>query len=311
MISPKRVGDLLREYFESATPENFRADVARYCPEAPSLESSEQIILTEDGIPLDKLGLSPAGTALIPLQGYVASALTGLTTEQRQLMFQVADTIVSVCKEFEIDIYEPRKRTDPVVHPDIPDYEVFLQDRQRVLDSDLLILLCHYASFGAGQELDFAYNALLPVVLISHHETRVSRMVTGMPSLKLHITYTEPDDLRNRLRQSLGEIRPILEERKLAFSAYDSNIVGMNIRRRREALELTREDIAANAEYVTVGILRQIEEHSDKVSNPSLIQLRQIAAILKTTVADLIEPDYSWLKTILEKSLSQLRGSES
>jgi hypothetical protein len=42
---------------------------------------------------------------------------------------------------------------------------------------------------------------------------------------------------------------------------------------------------------LTVAALRQIEDSDDRRSNPSLICLSQIAAILKTAVADLVEPD--------------------
>ncbi len=85
--------------------------------------------------------------------------------------------------------------------------------------------------------------------------------------------------------------RPILEQRKPAFAEYEVNVVGNNIRSLREELGLTREEVANNAPHLTVEILRHIEESVNRVSNPSLIQFREIATILKTTVADLVEPD--------------------
>ena len=42
---------------------------------------------------------------------------------------------------------------------------------------------------------------------------------------------------------------------------------------------------------LTVERLRVIEESGDKVSNPSLLELRALSTFLKTTVADLAEPD--------------------
>jgi len=86
-------------------------------------------------------------------------------------------------------------------------------------------------------------------------------------------------------------VRPILEERKMAFSEYDYNVVGNAVRALREALGLTREEVASRSPVVTVEHLRQIEESTDRVSNPTLVQLRQLASILNTTVADLVEPD--------------------
>ena len=120
-------------------------------------------------------------------------------------------------------------------------------------------------------------------------------MVTGIPAFKLSITYTEPEDLRRELRDGLIKVRPLLEERKMAFSAYRANIVGTKIRLLREELSLTREDVANVAPHLTVESLRQIEDSVDSESNPSLIQLREIATVLKTTVADLVEPDLSGL----------------
>ncbi len=66
---------------------------------------------------------------------------------------------------------------------------------------------------------------------------------------------------------------------------------GHHLRSLREALTLTRDEVASNARHLTVQALTHIEESVDRLSNPSLLQLREIAFILKTTVADLVEPD--------------------
>ena len=113
----------------------------------------------------------------------------------------------------------------------------------------------------------------------------------AQPSLKIEIEYSDPEELRVQLGEALGQVRPILEERKMAFSEYDYNVVGNAVRALREALGLTREEVASRSPVVTVEHLRQIEESTDRVSNPTLVQLRQLASILNTTVADLVEPD--------------------
>jgi transcriptional regulator with XRE-family HTH domain len=296
VVTPKKASDTLRKHFAEVSPEQFIQNVRRYSPELlqgnlPEAAPGEPE--TAGGTHGGQLVLFPQAVppARVPLQAYLACALTGLSPERRQLVFQLSDDITTICKEYDITVYEPRKKTDPVHHPEVPDTDVFRIDRQRVLSSDLLILLTHYASFGAGEELDFAYSALVPILMISHSENPVSRMVTGVPSFKLQIMYSEPEDLRRELHERLAEIRPILVERKLAFSEYDVNLVGEKIRLLREAHQLTREEIAAKAPQLTVELLRQIEEGTDHLSNPSLLHLRQIAAVLKTTVADLVEPD--------------------
>jgi transcriptional regulator with XRE-family HTH domain len=229
--------------------------------------------------------------APLRLSAYLASALTGLTPDQRDVVFSLSDKISLICAEHGIDLYEPRKATDPVHHSSVKDSQVFKIDRDTVLSSDLLVHLCHFPSTGAGEELDFAYSALVPIVLISHGQSRVSRMITGIPSLKILISYNEPDELRAKLHECLLDIRPLLEQRKMAFSKYDANIVGNKIRMLREELGLTREDVVKNLPHFTIDHLQQVEESSDRLSNPSLLQLRQLATVLKTTVADLAEPD--------------------
>jgi len=283
----------LRKHFSETSPEQFLQNLQRYCPEITEQKPKEALTRIEEEYNMGQLILFQSQPSPLALSAYLASALTGLAPDQRQLVFHLSDIAATVCADQGITLYEPRKQTDPVHHADVEDAVVFRIDRERVLSSDLLIHLCHFPSTGSGEELDFAFNALVPFVLISHSETRVSRMVTGIPSFKVHITYTEPEEFRHALRDCLTEIRPVLEERKLAFSDYDANIIGNNIRLRREELRLSREDLAQNTSPpITVEYLRQIEESTDRF-NPSLILLRQIATVLKTTVADLVEPDVS------------------
>jgi transcriptional regulator with XRE-family HTH domain len=287
----REAGNALRKHFSETSPEQFLQNLRRYCPEMTEGQPLEALNRTEEEYYMGQLILFQSQPSPLPLSAYLASALTGLTPDQRQLVFHLSDIAATVCADQGITLYEPRKQTDPVHHASVEDAAVFRIDRERVLSSDLLIHLCHFPSTGSGEELDFAFNALVPFVLISHSETRVSRMVTGIPSFKVKITYTEPEQFRHALRDCLSEIRPVLEERKLAFSGYDANIIGNNVRLRREELRLTREDVAQNTKPpITVEHLRQIEESTDRF-NPSLILLRQIATVLKTTVADLVEPD--------------------
>jgi len=227
----------------------------------------------------------------LPLKAYLASALTGLEKDQRSLIFHLSDIVSTICEKHGINLYEPRKKTDPVHHPEVHDTKVFTTDREGVLASDLLIYLSHFPSTGAGQELDFAYNAMLPIIVISRDEDTVSRMVTGIPTFNVQIKYSEPEEMRVRLDDCLDTIKPLIEERKLAFAEYDVNIIGKRIKELRTGLGLSKRDIADSIFTITVEELTKLEDNTDKISNPSLVQLRQIAFILKTTVADLVEPD--------------------
>lgn len=227
----------------------------------------------------------------VPLSAYLASALTGLDPTQKALVVHLSDIVCLVCRSVDIDLYEPRKKTDPVHHTDVSDVDVFKIDRERVLKSDLLIHLCHFPSTGAGEELSFAYEALVPIVLIAPGDQRVSRMVTGIPSVKVELRYQEPEDLRSMLEDRLVELRPFLEQRRLTMDSLSENIVGAKIKELRLDANLTREDLATRV-GITVESLAELEDNIDTVSNPSLTRLRLIATALKTTVAELVNPDY-------------------
>lgn len=227
----------------------------------------------------------------IPLSAYLASALTGLDAVQKALVVHLSDITSVVCRAVDIDLYEPRKKTDPVHHVNVPDSEVFKTDRERVVSSDLLIHLCHFPSTGSGEELGFAYDALVPMILIAPGNQRVSRMITGIPSVKIEIRYEEPEDLRSMLEDRLIEVRPLLEQRRLTMNDLSENVVGARIKELRLDANLSREDLAARVGLTPEG-LAVIEENVDTVSNPSLTKLRLIATALKTTVAELVNPDY-------------------
>jgi hypothetical protein len=283
MITPKKVGEALRHYLETVSDEQFREDMRRSNPHL--FEEASDKIVEVNAEPISKLSL----------KAYVASALTVLTDEQRLFVYQVSDVVVNVCQQFGIEPYEPRKQTDPIIHPDASPEDVFRIDRQRIAESDLLITLCDYPSFGGGQELDFAYNAFIPIILVSKADTNISRMVKGIPSVKLHIEFRDFQDLERSLTKSLTEFRPVLEGRKRTFAVYKQldpeSSVGANIRRRRTELGLSQADVVRKSELITLYTLQQLEDYSDHVANPSLVQLQHLADILDTTIADLLNPN--------------------
>jgi transcriptional regulator with XRE-family HTH domain len=296
-LSPEKVTNEIRNHFGSVSELKFKENIEKFCLEISEEENMEGIEKYKEAETGQLLLFRPQSILSSPslrLDAYLACALTGLSEEQRQLMFHLSDIVAIVCEGFDISLYEPRKKTDPVHNTEVSDTDVFNIDREKVLQSDLLIHLCHYPSTGAGEELAFAYDAMVPIILISHSHTRVSRMITGIPGFKLEIKYSEPEEMRYQLRESLLKIRPVLEERKVSFSKYEANIVGERIRLLREELGLTREEVATKLmPPLDAEDLRQLEESVDKVSNPSLAKLRQIAVVLKTTVADIVEPSVS------------------
>ena len=299
MIDPQGAKDILSEHFEQITLEEFSELRKKYVGESPS----ELVPIVESPEPWTQI-LYPTEAVSLKLNAYLATALTTLTPEQRERVDAVSDIADSVCQDLGIELYQPKTATDPVHHPEVSSEEVFNLDKQRVLSSDLVIHVADFASTGSGEELDFALNALIPIVLIAHGESKVSRMVTGIPGFKLMVKYHDLDELNHQLLDALIEIRPVIEERKLIFSDFDRNLVGNKVRVLREDLRLTREAVASQSEnLLSQERITQIEGNLDSVSNPSLLELRYLATILKTTVADLVEPD---LGEHLLKSLKDL-----
>jgi hypothetical protein len=194
----------------------------------------------------------------VGLEAFLAYALTGLNNDQMSLMRQLSNLITQICAKHNISVHEPSEHTaDPTSHPDISDVDTFRINRERVLASDLLIHFTHFPSTDAGQVLDFAYSALLPMVIISKSDESVSQMITGIPSFKIHIRYQNPLELRDLLEDCLDKIKPILRERKLAFSNSSTNFVGKRIRTLRKQQGMSRKEVAANVDYLTEETLKQ------------------------------------------------------
>ena len=288
-LTADKAARILDHHFRDVDEEQFSA-LAEPCL-STSIDKEKSLMNEQEN--KGQLTLPVAHPCPTQLDAYLACALTGLDHDQRSLVFQLSDTVSQVCAGVGIDLYEPRKNTDPVHHADVEDSDVFKLDREKVLQSDLLIHLSHYPSTGSGEELDFAYSALLPMIVISRSDDRVSRMITGIPSFSVHIKYTEPEELRYSLEACLLRMRPILQERKAAFAEHDRNIVGDRIRTIRQSLGLTREDVFKAVPHLTVETLEQLEDQTDRVANPTLLQLRELATVLKTTVAELVEPNLS------------------
>lgn len=289
MVNSEDASKILNQHFKQISLDEFNERHNKYVGEVDA-----SLVQTNKSNETGAIVLYQRQAAPLKLDAYLASALTGLTQDQRIDLEALSQVIDSVCESLEIELYQPRTSTDPIDNPNVSPGDVFKRDRERVLSSDLVIHIADYASTGAGQELNVATEALIPMIIIARGDIKVSRMVTGIPAVKLTITYQDLEGLREELRERLIEIRPIMEVRKLAFSDFKMNIVGNKVRILREDAGLTREEVAANAgDILTTEKIRQLEGNVDSISNPTLLELRTLATVLKTTVADLVEPDLS------------------
>lgn len=225
-----------------------------------------------------------------PLRAYLATALTGLSSGERRHVSEVSDLAAAACAEFGIELYEPRKVTDPVHHPEVPDQEVFRLDRRHVTRSDLLIYLSDYPSTGAGQELVFAYEALIPVVIMAGTETLVSRMVTGIPGASFQVRYNSLEELSCQLLDQLESLLPILKQRHAQVSRHKDNRLGRRIRQVRLSKGLSHEDLARmmGAGFFSASQIEQWEQSSDLENNLGIVYLREISHALNVDVGILL-----------------------
>jgi len=242
-----------------------------------------------------------------PFKAYLASALTNLTIAERTELDETQDMIRAVCKSRGIDIYLPKEKTDPNLHRDVPAEQVFFADIEEVLKSDLLILMTDHPSFGGGMELKAALDALLPIILIGRQEVPVSRMVRGIPSSRSYqAKYRRDEDPRIELERAISFLKQNMVDRKDSLKTREF-AVGSGLKKNRERLGLSREDLAA-ALGTSVEAISHVEESPDYLTNPSLILLRKLAQTLETSVSEIADPTY--LETVTAQALELFSENE-
>ena len=114
-ISPKEASNVLSRHFSEVSSADFVGRVGQHC--STLAKPGDLVPAGEDGDDTsDQIVLFRSRPSPLPLDAYLASALTGLSSEQREIVFNLSDVIAEVCKAHHIDLYEPRKAgTDPLV----------------------------------------------------------------------------------------------------------------------------------------------------------------------------------------------------
>jgi transcriptional regulator with XRE-family HTH domain len=221
-------------------------------------------------------------TASLRWLAYFASALTGLKKDQRDILEVDADAVRQTCEQIGAYLYEPSHYTDPERNKNISAQEVYSIDRAQVSRSDVVILYGRYPSFGAGQELDIAMSAGLPLVFLIPDDQPLSRMVRGTYASVHELPFASCDDLRNKLPPILARVINNLTLRK------DLPVLklGERVRQHRESIGLEAQ-IMARAVGLSEQAIHQLE--NGLYENPSLITLRRLALTLKTTVSALVD----------------------
>jgi serine/threonine protein kinase/transcriptional regulator with XRE-family HTH domain len=224
------------------------------------------------------------------LHGYVATALTGLGSDARGYVSFASSKIAEVAKQHGFYVYQPRRATDPLLHPQVDAETVYVRDRKRVVNSDLLFVLLNKPSFGVGQEIEIAASYGKPTVLIIEEGIKASRMVYGCPANTLtEVFYTTPEDLERKLHKTLRDIRKdVLQWRAVAGKSRSDLRLGPRLKELR---------IAAGYESPTdladkLGLSRRLVEFLENghLENVGIQVLSAVCRALQVDVTAVLEP---------------------
>jgi DNA-binding XRE family transcriptional regulator len=221
------------------------------------------------------------------LNAYFSTALTDVAPPARRVSDETVAVVRDVGGQFGIDLYFPADHTDPIRDAHVTAEEVYRIDRERVKGSDLVFVLAGTPSLGVGQELMMAHASLIPTVLLIPAGTRVSRMALGVPLRMDQVVYDSLPGLRSALDRLLRERLPRIAARRAGTAELDRHHVGEAIRLAREQAGMSQEQLAATIGMTPIG-MAALEASTDRQSDPSLTQLRRIAAELGVSVRELV-----------------------
>lgn len=224
---------------------------------------------------------------------YFASCLTSLTEAERTALFREATIVREACESIRAYLYEPANYTDPVRNQNLSPERVYAIDHAQVSRSHFVVLHARHPSHGAGQELEIAMNAGLPVVLLQPTGCGVSRMVLGSYARLHQIHYRDDDELKSALRGLFPVVVSELAARHKG-ETFGPALLGRQPDETFPArLKALRSDMQMDAETLGrhVGLSRQAIENMETglFSNPSLTTVRLLAQVLRTSTSQLLD----------------------
>lgn len=129
---------------------------------------------------------------------YVSGALSDVPDDIRQYYINFYESIGRMVESVGLTPYLPHQNTDPVRHKDVTPKQVDMIDRMAVTSAMLVVAVADNPSHGVGIEVELAYHAAKPVVLLCHRdriaERRISRLIRGNPGVVHEIIYVNRDD---------------------------------------------------------------------------------------------------------------------
>lgn len=135
---------------------------------------------------------------------YISGPLKVVSNREKFQQFYefLADTV----REFGHEPYLPHQKSDPVIHKDVPNRQVFLMDFNHLTKSDLILAVIDEPSTGVGAEIGIALDKGIEVIAIHNVQNEPSRFILGLfeeRNSKI-ISYENQQDCRNQLEGILN-----------------------------------------------------------------------------------------------------------
>ena len=129
---------------------------------------------------------------------YISGALSDVPDAIRLQYLAFYEAIGHAVESIGLTPYLPHQNTDPVRHKDVTPQQVDIIDRTAVTSAMLVVAVADNPSLGVGIEVEMAYHAAKPVVLLCHRERiaerRISRLIRGNPGVVHEIIYVNRSD---------------------------------------------------------------------------------------------------------------------
>ena len=138
---------------------------------------------------------------------YISGALSDVPATIRQQYLDFYEAIGNLVSDIGLVPYVPHLNTDPVRHKHVTPGQVDFIDRTAVTSAILVIAVADNPSLGVGIEVEMAYHAAKPVVLVCQQQLleqrRISRLIRGNPAVTRELSYSDFPDALTQLKEFL------------------------------------------------------------------------------------------------------------
>jgi transcriptional regulator with XRE-family HTH domain len=255
-------------------------------------------------------------------KAYLSEPITRCTKRERGRIVTLIGLLEEAIKAapFHVDLYVPSRFSDPTVRQDLKPEHVYLLDRLRIVEADLLLVLADHTSFGVGGEVQMATELSKPIIMFSR-EKQLSRFLLGTPANAVRalygnaysLQYKEWRDLKQTLLPTLKEILDTLEPlTELPEPGWN---IAQTLKQHREEAGLSLEDLAQKtklpllqlklwetdfdalwqelsayqrAGLLDLGTIQLHSAHLEQLTGPSIHALHRIAAVLGLGIHELV-----------------------